>query len=249
MSTRFAARTTIEERQPLRQAARIAVVMLLVLSVGVVVPSLSPPPASAAVVVTNPGHHWVLVNKARPLNPRTYSPPGLVAATGSGHLLRPMPARQLRRLFNGAAAAGHRLVLVSGYRSYHQQARLYNYYVNLYGRAYANRISARPGYSEHQTGLTADVGLPGGQCALSTCFGSTPAGRWVAAQAHRYGFIIRYPRGYERVTGYAYEPWHLRFVGPSLAARMRTAKLPTLEHVFPESQQRRARLAAPPAVS
>lgn len=97
--------------------------------------------------------------------------------------------------------------MVSGYRSYAQQQQVYSYYVSIYGQAQADLISARPGHSEHQTGLAVDVGNANGSCGLSTCFGGdTPAGIWVAANAHKYGFIVRYPpNGYTNVTGYSYE--------------------------------------------
>jgi D-alanyl-D-alanine carboxypeptidase len=102
--------------------------------------------------------------------------------------------------------------------------------VNQYGRATADLISARPGFSEHQTGLAIDIGNPNGVCGLQECFAGTPAGVWAAQNAWRYGFIIRYPRGMTPVTGYAYEPWHLRFVGTTISSEMRAHAVPTLEH-------------------
>ncbi|MBD4644500.1 D-alanyl-D-alanine carboxypeptidase family protein, partial [Xanthomonas citri pv. citri] len=82
------------------------------------------------------------------------------------------------------------------------------------GRAEADRVSARPGYSEHQTGLAWDVGdAATPTCDLEACFGDTAAGRWVAAHAAEHGFVIRYPAGAEDETGFAHEPWHLRYVG------------------------------------
>ncbi|OFI36860.1 D-alanyl-D-alanine carboxypeptidase [Arthrobacter sp. SW1] len=174
----------------------------------------------------------VLVNKSHPLNPLRYVPANLVNARGSGHYLRSDAAGALNTLFNAAAGAGHGLAVVSGYRSYDTQASLYNYYVQTYGQAYADTISARPGYSEHQTGLAVDIGNASGSCGLSTCFGDTPAGRWVAANAYRYGFIVRYPNGWSGTTGYSYEPWHLRYVGTTISADMRARSYPTLEHYF-----------------
>lgn len=79
----------------------------------------------------------------------------------------------------------------------------------------------RPGYSERQTRLTVDVGNAEGSCTLVACYGSTAGGCWIAVNAYRYGFIIRYPKGYTNVTRYAYEPWHLRYVGTHVAADMR----------------------------
>jgi zinc D-Ala-D-Ala carboxypeptidase len=174
----------------------------------------------------------VLVNKSHPLNPLRYVPADLVNARGSGYYLRSEAAGALNTLFNAASSAGHGLAIVSGYRSYDTQASLYDYYVRTYGQAYADTISARPGYSEHQTGLAVDVGNASGSCGLSTCFGETPAGHWVAANAYRFGYIVRYPNGYTGTTGYSYEPWHLRYVGPTIAADMRARNFPTLEHYF-----------------
>ncbi len=198
--------------------------------------------AGAAPVTVNPLPHLapvfsagsiaVLVNKSHPLNPLRYVPGDLVNARGSGYYLRAAAAGALNSLFNAASSAGYGLAVVSGYRSYDTQAGLYDYYVRTYGQAYADTISAKPGYSEHQTGLAADIGNAGGSCGLSTCFGDTPAGRWVAANAYRFGYIVRYPNGYSGTTGYSYEPWHLRYVGPTIAADMRARSYPTLEHYF-----------------
>jgi D-alanyl-D-alanine carboxypeptidase len=183
-------------------------------------------------VVSNPSDAWVLVNKSRPLNPRQFAPSDLVSWNGSGHLLRRQVAGALGQLFAGARGAGYSLEVISGYRSYASQSALYNSYVQMYGQAYADTISARPGYSEHQTGLAADIGNAGGGCGLTACFGTTPGGRWVAANAHRYGFIVRYPQGYSGITGYTYEPWHLRFVGVPLATDMKSRGIPTMEQYF-----------------
>jgi D-alanyl-D-alanine carboxypeptidase len=175
----------------------------------------------------------VLVNKSRPLNPASYAPGDLVNARGSGQYLRAEAAAWLNGLFQGAADAGTGgLAVVSGYRSYAQQQQLYAYYVSIYGQAQADLISARPGYSEHQTGLAVDVGNANGSCGLSTCFGDTAAGIWVAANAYKYGFIVRYPNGYTGTTGYSYEPWHLRYVGVDLATDMKRRGIPTMEHYF-----------------
>jgi D-alanyl-D-alanine carboxypeptidase len=210
-----------------------AVVVLLMLSGGVQQATAAPSgEVLSTQVVSNPAHAWVLVNKSRPLNPRQFTPPDLVSWNGSGHLLRQQVAGALNQLFAGARAAGYPLEVISGYRSYASQSALYNSYVQMYGQAYADQISAKPGYSEHQTGLAADIGNAGGGCGLTACFGTTPGGRWVAANAHRYGFIVRYPQGYTGITGYTYEPWHLRFVGIPLATDMKSRGIPTMEQYF-----------------
>ena len=101
----------------------------------------------------------------------------------------------------------------SGYRSYTYQSSLYNNYVNSYGQAQADRFSARPGYSEHQTGMAFDLKHSNG-----TLVETTPEVNWIAAHAHEYGFIVRYPSGKESATGYMPEPWHLRYVGDQASA-------------------------------
>ncbi|MFD1211888.1 D-alanyl-D-alanine carboxypeptidase family protein [Arthrobacter sp. GCM10027362] len=174
----------------------------------------------------------VFVNKDHPLSPVSYRPADLTTIKGTGFTLRKAAAAKLSSLFTGARKAGHRLAVVSAYRSYSYQAALYDSYVRSYGRAYADTISARPGYSEHQTGLAVDVGQARTTCQLEACFGSTPEGRWVAGNAYKYGFIVRYPKGQQKVTGYTYEPWHLRYVGVTLATAMRTKSIPTLEHYY-----------------
>jgi len=171
---------------------------------------------------------YVVVNKRRPLHPADHVPSGLVDV--GGQLIRSDAAAAFRRMQADAAAAGAPMVPVSGYRSYAAQSSLYRSYVAAYGQAQADLISARPGHSEHQTGLAMDIGAPDGACALQECFARTPAGAWAAANAHRYGFVVRYPAGHTATTGYAYEPWHLRWVGPHVARGMAEQRIPTLEH-------------------
>jgi D-alanyl-D-alanine carboxypeptidase len=117
-----------------------------------------------------------------------------------------------------AVKDGINLVMISGYRSYAAQVSTYNGYVAKDGKTAADTYSARPGHSEHQTGWAADLG--NGTCDLEICFGDTKSGKWLATHAHEYGFIIRYPLGKEAITGYQYEPWHLRFVGLELSAEL-----------------------------
>lgn len=189
-------------------------------------------PASAATIIRDPENVEVLVNKVYPLSPLNYVPSDLVTVPGTSRQLRATTSSQLMKLFYGARSAGHYLRVTSAYRSYSYQVSLYNSYVRQYGSAYANRIAAKPGYSEHQTGLAVDVGLASGSCGLQACFGSTAAGKWVAANAYRYGFVIRYPKGYESTTGYTYEPWHLRYVGTQRALELRSLSVLTLEHYY-----------------
>jgi D-alanyl-D-alanine carboxypeptidase len=125
-----------------------------------------------------------------------------------------------------------RFKIASAFRSYGYQRGVYRAQVGRVGRAAADRVSARPGHSEHQTGLAVDLvtpGDPGGD--LRACFADRPGGRWIAANAHRYGFVVRYTPGTERVTGYRSEPWHLRFVGAALARELHERPA-TLEEFF-----------------
>ena len=134
-----------------------------------------------------------------------------------------------REAFNQMAAAakldGFELVAFSTFRSFERQQALYNKYVEKDGQQAADQYSARPGYSEHQTGLAFDIGEKNfEQHWASVTFGNTPAGQWVANNAHKYGFILRYPLGKETITGYMHESWHFRYVGVVPATDMFTHK-------------------------
>jgi zinc D-Ala-D-Ala carboxypeptidase len=158
----------------------------------------------------------LVVNKKHRL-PSDYEP-GLSAVRGG--YLREEAASGLQALLGAAESAGHGTKLISGYRSYSKQSSVYQGYVAQYGQEYADTISARPGHSEHQTGLAADIGNADGYCDLEICFGTTSLGQWLAAHAHEYGFIVRYPEAKESLTGYQYEPWHLRYVGTETASKV-----------------------------
>ncbi|MCW1249981.1 D-alanyl-D-alanine carboxypeptidase family protein [Acaricomes phytoseiuli] len=171
-----------------------------------------------------------VINKQQPLLPLDYAPRS-TSSVGAATLWSPA-ADAAREMTAGAASAGIPLKTISGYRPYATQTTLYNGYVSQYGQAQADRISARPGYSEHQTGLALDVGAVSGECDLQQCFRDTPGGRWIAENSWRYGFIIRYPEGHSEVTGYSYEPWHVRFVGREVASDMHERSVPTLEQYY-----------------
>lgn len=179
--------------------------------------------------LTDPSSIWVVANKVRPLQPKEYAPSDLVSV-GNGHQMRSEAATAFIKLQSSARSAGHAISAQSGYRSYNTQVATYNRWVSELGQAEADRQSARPGHSEHQTGLALDVG--GGGCNIEECFGGTAGGKWVAAHAHEYGFIIRYPQGKEHITGYLYEPWHLRYVGTALATEMKRVGIQTMEEFF-----------------
>jgi zinc D-Ala-D-Ala carboxypeptidase len=180
----------------------------------------------------------VVVNKTRPLKPLDYSPADLrlpdvpLGPGGDTAQVRDTAAGAVEQLFAAAAADGVPMTLLSGFRSYQTQVSTYQHWVNVNGKAGADRISARPGYSEHQTGLVVDIGDPAATCNLSECFADTAAGRWVAANAYRFGFIVRYQPGQEEVTGYSAEAWHLRYVGRKVATDMANEGVKALETYF-----------------
>lgn len=179
---------------------------------------------------TDPGSPWVVVNKRRPLDPIDYEPDLTVVR---GYLVRTDAARDVAALLDAADADGVRLTLRSAYRGYPKQAAVYEGWVAQLGAEQADEVSARPGHSEHQTGLGVDVGgTTRPECDFEACFGETVEGRWVAEHAAEFGMLVRYTRQNSAVTGYAPEPWHLRWVGRELAAHMRATGVTTLEEVL-----------------
>ena len=120
-----------------------------------------------------------------------------------------------------AKKAGFTITAFSGFRSYDYQKELYDKYVARDGKGNADRYSARPGHSEHQTGLAFDIGEVGREDLwLTAAFGETPAGQWLIQNAHQYGFILRYPEGKEKITGFMYESWHFRYLGQDMATNV-----------------------------
>jgi D-alanyl-D-alanine carboxypeptidase len=159
-----------------------------------------------------------LVDKRHSL-PAGYEPSDLVPLeSGSYRLnraglsLRSAAAASLETMAAAARADGITLLVSSSYRSYDYQAEVYNRIVREMGQEAADRESARPGHSQHQTGLAADFG------SIDDSFAQTPAGRWMAANASSFGWSLSYPDGYETLTGYRWESWHFRYVGRDLAA-------------------------------
>lgn len=178
---------------------------------------------------SDPASIWVVANKKRPLSPLTYAPSDLVAV-GNNQQLREEAADALNTLIAAAKAENLTIRPLSGYRSYSNQVTVYNNEVVNYGQTVADSESARPGYSEHQTGLAIDVG--GGGCGIEDCFGETNEGKWVATNAYTYGFIVRYTAAKQTVTGYRAEPWHIRYIGPELSKEMHDKGVATLEEFF-----------------
>ncbi|MCM3748503.1 M15 family metallopeptidase [Paenibacillus pasadenensis] len=182
---------------------------------------------SAVEVTANAEAVTALVNKQFKL-PKGYAPDDLVYPdipfTFSEKIdkrkLRKEAAKALEDLVAAAKKDGIKLAGVSGYRTESRQKTLFDNYAKKDGVEAANKYSARPGHSEHQTGLAIDVSGIDGKCAAESCFGGTPEAEWLAKYAADYGYIIRYPEGKEAITGYKYEPWHIRYVGVDLAHKL-----------------------------
>lgn len=145
-------------------------------------------------------------------------------------MLRSEAAAQFNALVAAAAAEQITIGATSGYRSYAAQISTYQHWIAVNGSvAAADQVSARAGYSEHQTGLAVDVSSGG--CSLD-CFAGAAAYGWMKRNAYRYGFIERYPPGLTGITGYSPEAWHYRYVGVSIASAMHSGDVKTLEQYF-----------------
>jgi len=189
-------------------------------------------------VVAQPDSIEVLVNKQRAL-PASYTPDDLVYPDVpfvfkeqiEKRKMRKEAADALEQLFAAAADDGVPLAGVSAYRSYATQKVLFDSYVRKDGLEKARTYSAVPGTSEHATGLAIDVTGSDGKCAATDCFAGTKEAKWLEDHAAEYGYIIRYPQGKEAITGYQYEPWHIRYVGKEIAQAV-TSQGVTLEEYF-----------------
>jgi len=182
------------------------------------------------------GSEWVVVNKLRPLSPLDFEPQVRKISSSEsldnsrGLELRDVAATALEvmakeMLFQGAG----QMFVNSAYRSYDYQLELFVDKVEQYGEAEALVRSAKAGHSEHQTGLAVDVSVPAQGCAIMQCFGDTEAGKWIAENSWKFGYIVRYERDTTSITGYTYEPWHLRYVGTEIARMYASNGIHTLE--------------------
>jgi D-alanyl-D-alanine carboxypeptidase len=175
-------------------------------------------------ITTDPTAEWAttVIDTSRRL-PETYAPPDLVDSTEAGFesrdQVRAIVIEDLAALRAAAEANGTPIVVISGYRSYTYQENLFLERAAQVGPEEAARRTAHPGHSEHQLGTAIDV-LDPGVGELTTAFAETPAGQWVAAHAHEFGFVVSYPDGAGDHTCYEYEPWHLRYVGRDVAAEI-----------------------------
>ena len=184
---------------------------------------------------------WAVVNKQRPVTPTRYKPASLAFPDFTkpkiqnpyGLQLQSEAAQATVSLAKAMKDAGYgTLILNSGFRTHKTQKALYDRTREARGLAVAEKLSARPGFSEHQLGLAADFSVRGQGCVIMVCFGKTEAGIWLAENAHEHGFILRYPKGYKAITGFQYEPWHFRYVGVELATEMKTRDIKTLEEFW-----------------
>ena len=186
----------------------------------------------------NPADVLILVNKQNraPAVPVTLVKPDVTPtseAVSENIYMRPEAAQALESLFEGAAQAGLTLYATSGFRSYSTQKAIFDRKAAERGETAANRSVAKAGYSDHQTGLAMDIE---GQSTLNTglteAFGESPEGIWVAQHCHEYGFIIRYPEDKTDITGYIYEPWHLRYVGLEAAQEITELDVTLEEYIL-----------------
>ncbi len=181
-----------------------------------------PEPQPVSQASTDPDSVHVLVNKQNPLDPLDFSPDDLRDVDAPSEFgeapLREAAAGAYEELHAAAAHDGMDLWATTAYRDFDFQQALYEQRFYEDGAEAADRVSARPGHSEHQTGLAIDVAdLEDRECYLRSCFGDSEQGQWLAEHADEFGFIIRYPEGAEEITGFQYEPWHLRYVGEETA--------------------------------
>lgn len=179
------------------------------------------------------GGNLYLVNRTYRLT-QEYAPNDLVTPKvkrlGSGVDMRIEAAAHLEEMFAAAKADGMTLVAISGFRSFGRQSAIYGRKQKSAGKEAATLLVAPPGASEHQLGLAMDIGRVSNQ-NLNGSFGRSKEGQWVKENAHLFGFIVRYQEEYTEVTGYAYEPWHLRFVGKAHAQAIKNLDLPLETYV------------------
>ena len=198
-----------------------------------------------------PTSTWVVVSKDYPLSDQKYYPSDLVLTELPARSDKSIPEKSVRKviepalvaMFTDAKAAGNDIMIASAFRSYDLQQTYFTSYSKSYGEEAANKFSARPGQSEHQTGLALDIAYQNRDCYLDICFGQKQAGQWLAANAYKYGFILRYPSDKTEITKYQYEPWHFRYVGKPLAEALRESGL-TLDEARPYLQSALTELKA-----
>ena len=218
-------------------AAKLLALLMMLLSLG-------QQTVDAYVDQMNLGENLFLVNREYTIS-SDYVPNDLVKPdvpmTNNDIKMRAEAAAALEDMFAAAKdEAGYTLVAVSGYRSYGQQSAIYERKIKNAGKKAAALLVAPPGASEHQLGLAMDLGCKK-NTSLTESFVNTPEGQWVAENCWRFGFIIRYKEEWTDITGYAYEPWHVRYVGREHAERIYQMDIPFEYYV---AQLREAQFAA-----
>ena len=194
-------------------------------------PSAGPVPFDrTAHSTTDPRSIWVVVNKTHPVTPADFRPEVSIVR---GYQVATAAAGPLGRLLDASDRHDLGFKIASAFRSYSYQYGVHAATEAARGAAGADLVSARAGYSEHQTGLAVDLVTPADPaCDFDACFARTPGGRWLARNAWRFGFVVRYQPATTAITGYSPEPWHLRYVGRPLAREMRVTGIATLEQFF-----------------
>ena len=190
-------------------------------------------------VISDGDYLLALVTKETTLKPG-YQPADLKAVPSYMNpsyqmYLRAVALEQLEKLWNAAKEDGVTLSIRSAYRSYETQKQLFEDYASRHGEEEANRFSARPGQSEHQLGTAVDFG--GTEADFTARFGETEQGRWLADNAHKYGFAMSYPQDKKHITGYIYEPWHYRYIGVNHARQWKESGLTLKEYLEKQPQE------------
>jgi D-alanyl-D-alanine carboxypeptidase len=182
---------------------------------------------------------WAIVSKTHPISvdyvPPSLKIPDVLTRTDKSdeeRSVRYTIETPLKEMFAAASAAGNSLMIGSGYRSAALQKVYFDSLASSVGEDTANQSIARPGQSEHQTGLAVDITASSLNCYLDDCFADTPDGKWLVANSYKYGFILRYPEDKVAITGYRYEPWHFRYVGVDLATALHESGM-TLDEAWP----------------
>lgn len=200
-------------------------------------PTAEPEPQQPQVDVYTDSSMGRIVNKEHPI-PADYVPEDLsimnVKRMNGEQQLREEAARALEEMYAAAENDGIYLFVISGYRSYGTQQELYNQYVAKYGEAQASRIDAYPGTSEHQLGLSVDLGAADRGCELRNCFKATNTYEWLQHHSWEYGYIERNPVDSEQYTGVQYSPWNFRYVGRETASLLHDAGMSMEQYFFTE---------------
>ena len=233
-------------RIPERRSPIVALLLTIALLTGVAATTsaASPPLPACRIADTLAKHRWVgdwhrsLVDVTYRLS-TAYAPTDLrstsYAGLNGGYYVRRHVIADLKAMATAARAAGARFVVQSAYRSYRTQKSTFAYWVRVHGYKVAITESARPGHSEHQMATTLDFRGYGGAAPWDyRDWGGTRVGKWLAANAWKYGFVMSYPKGKTAVTCYQYEPWHYRYVGRERAIAIRDSGLTLREFLWRE---------------